>query len=259
MDPREDRFIVEAFDCRPDGCVKPNALLQYLQEAAARHAEQLGVGFADLSQWDCFWVLLNLRLEMTDTPRWRECLTIRTWPSGCTRLTAAREFVGAAADGRELFRAASEWMILDKNSSRPRNLSRMDLNLPPTGRKVLGTELRRLQRMPAPYTNGGTISVPFSTSAGPSTVCTATSVTPRRYARCKSPTRPRSLKATRSKSSWPPRPARRCVWSNAKPTARRTRASVFWRSTEQAKGPQASLLTTLPTNRLAILPRRSPT
>jgi medium-chain acyl-[acyl-carrier-protein] hydrolase len=162
MDPREDRFIVEAFDCRPDGCVKPNALLQYLQEAAARHAEQLGVGFADLSQWDCFWVLLNLRLEMTDTPRWRECLTIRTWPSGCTRLTAAREFVGAAADGRELFRAASEWMILDKNSSRPRNLSRMDLNLPPTGRKVLGTELRRLQRMPAPYTNGGTISVPFS-------------------------------------------------------------------------------------------------
>jgi medium-chain acyl-[acyl-carrier-protein] hydrolase len=162
MDPGEDRFIVEAFDCRPEGCVKPNALMQYLQEAAARHAEQLGVGFADLAQWDCFWVLLNLRLEMTDMPRWRDCLTIRTWPSGCTRLTAAREFVGEDASGRELFRAGSEWMILDKNSSRPRNLSRMDLNLPPTGRKVLGTELRRLQRTPAPYTNAGMISVPFS-------------------------------------------------------------------------------------------------
>lgn len=162
MDPREDRFIVEAFDCRPDGCIKPNALMQYLQETAARHAEQLGVGFADLAQWDCFWVLLNLRLEMTAMPRWRDCLTIRTWPSGCTRLTAAREFVGEGADGRELFRAGSEWMILDKHGSRPRNLSRMDLNLPPTSLKVLRAELHRLQRMPAPYANAGTISVPFS-------------------------------------------------------------------------------------------------
>jgi acyl-ACP thioesterase len=162
VDPREDRFIVEAFDCRPDGLIKPNALLQYLQEAAARHAEQLGVGFADLEQWDCFWVLVNLRIEMTGTPRWRDSLTIRTWPSGCTRLLAAREFVGEGADGRELFRASSEWMILDKHGSRPRNLSRMDLNLPPAGRKVLGTELRRLQRTATPYTSAGTISVPFS-------------------------------------------------------------------------------------------------
>jgi acyl-ACP thioesterase len=38
----------------------------------------------------------------------------------------------------------------------------MDLNLPPAGRKVLGTELRRLQRTATPYTSAGTISVPFS-------------------------------------------------------------------------------------------------
>jgi len=162
VDPREDRLIVEAFDCRPDGFIKPNVLMQYLQEAAARHAEQLGVGFADLERWDCFWVLANLRMEMTDTPRWRDCMTIRTWPSGCTRLLAAREFVGEGTAGRELFRASSEWMILDKHGSRPRNLSRLDLHLPPTGLKVLSTELQRLQRTPAPYTKAGTISVPFS-------------------------------------------------------------------------------------------------
>jgi len=162
MEPREDRFIVEAFDCRPDGGVKLNVLMQYLQEAAARHAEQLGVGLADLQRRECFWVLVNLRLEMTDMPRWRDCLTIRTWPSGCTRLLASREFVGESADGRELFRAASEWMILDKNGSRPKNLSRMDLDLPPTGLKVLRTELQRLQRTPAPYASTGTIAVPFS-------------------------------------------------------------------------------------------------
>ncbi len=162
MDPREDRFVVEAFDCRPDGSIKLNALMQYLQEAAARHAEQLGAGFADLERWDCFWVLVNLRLEITDPPRWRDNLTIRTWPSGCTRLLAAREFVGAGADGREMFRASSEWMILDKHGGRPRNLSRLDLHLPPSGLKVLSAELQRLPRAPAVYENAGTISVPFS-------------------------------------------------------------------------------------------------
>jgi len=161
MDPREDRFTVEAFDCRPDGSVKPNALMQVLQEAAARHARQLGVGFADLDRQDCFWVLVNFRVEMTETPRWGQNVTIRTWPSGFTRLVASREFIGEDADGRELFRAASEWMILDKHSSRPKNLQRLDLHLPSDGPKVLTTELGRL-RPAEVYAPACTLSVPFS-------------------------------------------------------------------------------------------------
>ena len=161
MDPREDQFTVNTFDCRPDGSIKLNALMQYLQETAARHAEQLGVGLGDLERRDCFWVLLNLRIEMAGTPQWRDCLTIRTWPSGCTRLMASREFVGQGPDGRELFRATSDWMILDKHSGRPKNIDRLGLHLPKTGPKVLATELRRLQPTDA-YTKAGTISVPFS-------------------------------------------------------------------------------------------------
>jgi len=161
MDPREDRFIVEAFDCRPDGYLKPNALMQYLQEAAARHARDLGVGFADLDRQDCFWVLANVRIEMTATPRWGDCLIVRTWPSGFSRLVATREFIGEDADGRELFRAASEWMILDKHSSRPKNLSRLDLHLPSAGPRALGTALSRL-RPAAAYTPAATLWVPFS-------------------------------------------------------------------------------------------------
>jgi acyl-ACP thioesterase len=161
MDPREDRFTVEAFDCRPDGCIKPNALMQVLQEAAARHAQQLGVGFADLDRQECFWVLVNFRIEMTTTPKWGDSMTIRTWPSGFTRLVASREFIGQDSDGRELFRAASEWMILDKPGSRPKNLERLGLPLPQAGVKALTTELHRL-RPAEVYTPACTLSVPFS-------------------------------------------------------------------------------------------------
>jgi len=148
MQYREDRFAAKAFDCQPDGQLKPNALMQYLQESAARHAEQLGFGFADLDAQNCFWVLANLRVEITRLPQWNERFTVRTWPSDHTRVIATREFVGTAGDGSELFRAGSEWMVLDKHKSRPRNLTRLRITLPAGGPKVLATELRRLQPLP---------------------------------------------------------------------------------------------------------------
>lgn len=161
MQQRKDRFEVKTFDCRPDGRIKPNALMQYLQEAAARHAEQLGFGFADLDRQDCYWVLANLRLEMEKTPRWGDILVVKTWPSGSSRLLATREFIGEGPDGRELMRAASEWMILDKHRTRPRDLRRLDLKLPPTGPKALSVELRRLQPADG-YTPADSLRVPFS-------------------------------------------------------------------------------------------------
>lgn len=161
MPYREDQFTVNAFDCQPDGHIKPNVLMQYLQEAAARHAEQLGVGFDALDQRGAFWVLTNLRLEMASLPQWRSVMTIRTWPSGFTHVAASREFVGTDAEGRELFRAASEWMILDKRTGRLKNLARLELDLPPDGPKVLPVALQRLQ--PADnYARACSLRVPFS-------------------------------------------------------------------------------------------------
>ena len=105
VNPREDRFIIRIYDSHPDGQVKACAIMQYLQEAAASHAEELGMGIDALSRQDCFWVLVNLRMEVVALPRWNEQLMVTTWPSGCRRLIASREFIGRLPDGRELFRA----------------------------------------------------------------------------------------------------------------------------------------------------------
>jgi acyl-ACP thioesterase len=157
----EVEFTARASDCHPDGQIKPYALMQCLQEAAARHAEQLGVGFANLEKRNVFWVLANMRLEVARLPRWNEGLTIRTWPSGLTRLAATREFIGRAEDGAEIFRAASEWMILDKHSGRPKSLTRLELDLPAAGPKALTSEVLRL-RPSGPYENAMTLRVPYS-------------------------------------------------------------------------------------------------
>jgi medium-chain acyl-[acyl-carrier-protein] hydrolase len=161
MQQRQDRFSVKAFDCWPDGRIKPNALMQYMQEAAARHAEQLGFGLADLDKCSCLWVLANLRMEIARFPGWGDCVIITTWPSGSTRATASREFIGTGPDGAELFRAASEWMILDQHSGRPKSVTRLGLNLPQNGPSVLSSKPSRLQPLDQ-YTTVHSLRVPFS-------------------------------------------------------------------------------------------------
>ena len=142
---REETFKVKTYECRPDGNIKIACLMQYLQEVAANHAEQLGFGINKLSEINGYWVLSNLKIQIDKLPRWNDGVTVKTWPSGHTRSIATREFVGRDQDECELFQVSSQWMILDKKSNRLKNLSRLDLALPKTGTKVLSGELKRLE------------------------------------------------------------------------------------------------------------------
>lgn len=161
MEVRESKFAVRTYECQADGKIKIASLMQSLQETAALHAEQLGVGYERLSAIDIYWVLSNFRMEITRLPLWGEQITIRTWPSGYNRVVASREFVGKGRDNCELFKAGSEWMILDKQRNRPRNLFRLDLDLPRTGEKALSEKLSRLQRSEG-YREVDRVRVPYS-------------------------------------------------------------------------------------------------
>lgn len=121
------------------------SLMQYLQEVAAGHAGQLGFGFDRLNELNSYWVLSNMRIEIARLPKRNDEVTLRTWPSGYTRTMATREFVGTDQTGCEMFRAGSEWMVLNKETNRLKNLFRLDLGLPKTGRKALPGELSRLE------------------------------------------------------------------------------------------------------------------
>jgi len=145
VEVREEKITIRTYECGVGGSIKIASLMQHFQEAAALHAEQLGLGLERMKGLDGYWVLSNLRVEIAGLPTWNEQVSIRTWPSGYTRLIASREFVGRDRNGRELFRAGSEWMVLDKQRSRPKNLFHLDLALPRTGTKALQKKLSRLE------------------------------------------------------------------------------------------------------------------
>jgi medium-chain acyl-[acyl-carrier-protein] hydrolase len=135
--------------------------MQYLQEIAALHAEQLGLGFARLSEIGGYWVLSNIRIEINRLPGRDDQLTLKTWPSGFSRTIATREFVGKDQNGSELFHAGSEWMVLNKQTNRLKNLFKLKLNLPKVAVKALPDNLKRLEPMNE-YNQVAQVLVPHS-------------------------------------------------------------------------------------------------
>jgi medium-chain acyl-[acyl-carrier-protein] hydrolase len=145
MEVKEEKFRIRTYECGVDGRIKIFSLMQYLQEIAALHAEQLGLGFDRLSKMGGYWVLSNIRIEINRLVGREDQVTLKTWPSGYSRTIATREFVGKDQNDAELFRAGSEWMVINKNTNRLKNLFKLDLNLPKTGTKALPEEFKRLE------------------------------------------------------------------------------------------------------------------
>ncbi len=161
MGIREDKFIVRTYECQSNGNIKICARMQYLQEIASVHADELGFGNTWLDEINGYWVLSNIRVEINLLPKWNDEVIIRTWPSGNTRLIATREFVGKEGDGHELFRASSEWTILNKDTNRPKNLSGLNMNSLAVGPKVIEKEIERLKPIDD-YAQVEQVSVPYS-------------------------------------------------------------------------------------------------
>ncbi len=114
-----DTFYVHSYEIDTTGTASIKSICNYLQETAGNHADELGVAVDRLSEENRTWVLSRLHVEMDRYPRWREELQIETWPSGENGLLATREFILSSADGDELGRATSAWLIIDIDRRRP--------------------------------------------------------------------------------------------------------------------------------------------
>jgi len=115
---------VRAHELEAVGHARLPALLDYMQEAAAQHAAELGFSHEDLSGSSLFWVLTRLYLRLSPEavacgwPGWRERITVRTWSVGFERLLARRDFLLLDAQGRAMAAAVSSWVTLDAATRR---------------------------------------------------------------------------------------------------------------------------------------------
>ena len=93
--------------------LKPSQILNYLQEVAGDHSALLGTDRQNLTSRGLFWAVLRHRVQITRLPRAGEDIRVETWPMPTTRTAYPRAAVAFDADGNELFRSISLWVLMD--------------------------------------------------------------------------------------------------------------------------------------------------
>jgi len=116
---REDNYRVRSYDVDIQRRLRISGMLDFFQESAWRHAEDLNVGVEGLGSQGCFWVLSRLSLEVHRYPVWNEEITVRTWPKGIDKLMALRDFLLFDDAGEVCARASTAWIIIDGKKRRP--------------------------------------------------------------------------------------------------------------------------------------------
>ena len=113
-------WAVRTYECGPDGRATMASVCNWLQEAASLNAETLAFSKSDFEAAgeNISWVLTRLKVRIARFPKWEEKVSILTFPRGGRRIVAYRDFVLTGADGAELGRATSEWMLIDLASRR---------------------------------------------------------------------------------------------------------------------------------------------
>ena len=98
------------------GKLKQSTLLYFAQEVAGKHCIRLGADYDTLAQKNLFWAVTRHRVQITRLPVRGETITIETWPMPTTRVAYPRSMVAYDAEGKELFRSISLWVLMNTES-----------------------------------------------------------------------------------------------------------------------------------------------
>ena len=96
---------------------KPSSILNFLQEAASKHGEELNLGRQDLLKKGIFWVLTSIRYVVDQKIIYNEPITVSTWPLVPSRIICDRDYLIKGAFGGTI-RASAEWCLLDVHTRR---------------------------------------------------------------------------------------------------------------------------------------------
>ncbi|GHV49705.1 hypothetical protein FACS1894216_00570 [Synergistales bacterium] len=115
-------FRVPYYGGGTDGRMKIGALPQFFQEAAAVHADGLGVGVAYLRERGLTWVMRRYRINVLRPLRASD-VSVATWYEPKKNLFSVRRFE-AFSGGEKLAEAWTGWIVVDLENGRPLRLDR---------------------------------------------------------------------------------------------------------------------------------------
>lgn len=120
---------VESFDADLHNKLKISSLFNFMQDIAAQHADNLGVGYNILQKHQIFWVLSWAKVTIEALPSYGDRIKIQSWAKGKNRLFYMRDFIISNDRGEEIIRATSAWLLLNAQTKRVTDLEKIGLDL----------------------------------------------------------------------------------------------------------------------------------
>lgn len=114
--PFRQTYQISAIHLDRFGRVKPSVLLHFAQEAAGAHCYDLAVDWDTLAEKHLFWAVTRHRVQFYRMPTAGETVTVETWPMPTTRVAYPRSTVIYDAQGNEIFRSVSLWVLMNTDS-----------------------------------------------------------------------------------------------------------------------------------------------
>lgn len=131
-------FPVTDMDVDRYGRLKPSAVLYYAQEIAGQHCNLLSLDYDTLAKRRLFWAVIRHRVQISRVPLRGEQITVETWPMPTTRVAYPRSTVAYDANGEEVFRSISLWVLMDLDNRNMILPGKSGILVPGT---IRGTEL----------------------------------------------------------------------------------------------------------------------
>ena len=108
--------------CTPNGYLKYTDLCNLLQLTAAAHSEVGGISFTDMQEFNQAWVLSRMRVEISDLPKWRDIVTVKTWINSLENSRSVRA-LEMYVNGKKIVGSETFWAVFNTKIRRPEPLA----------------------------------------------------------------------------------------------------------------------------------------
>ena len=128
------------------GRLKPSMILYYVQEVAGKHFDLIAMDYDQLAERGMIWAIIRQRVQISRIPTRGETIRVETWPMPNTRAAFPRSVIAYDAEGHEVFRSISLWVLMDVNTRSMILPAKSGLSVPGT---VRGNELAPPAALPS--------------------------------------------------------------------------------------------------------------
>jgi len=108
--------------CDPNGNLKYTELCNLLQLTAAAHSEVGGISFSDMQTFHQAWVLSRMRLEISELPKWKSIVTVKTWINSLEDSRSVRA-IEVFCNGNKIAGSETFWVVFNTETRRPKKLA----------------------------------------------------------------------------------------------------------------------------------------